>query len=419
MIKNLKKQFILITMTIVGIIIISIFVAICILTYSSQMEHTVDFLEQEASSPFNQLDNGLPNANKPQPMPPDKDFSFLPKIYTIKIFVDNYSNILGSDLKNESIDATQIEEAAKIALSKEKESGKIKSKGLIYLKKATQGGTIIVFTPSDSVDNALYDTVLICVILCMFSLLIFFILIERLSSYVIKPVKKSWELQKQFVADASHDLKTPITVILANSDILLSHKNDSIESQEKWIKSTEEEALKMKSLVGQMLDLAKAEAPSVNLPLEKESLSALTEAEILQLEPFAFEKQITFDTSIKENVIVNTNKDAYLRILQSLIDNAIKFSNQGSTIKVSLQDDKQRAVLLVNNQCYISEEKIKHIFERFYRADKSRAEGGNGLGLAIAKSLAIALGGDLGVKSSVEDGTTFALILKKKQKAVC
>ena len=419
MIKTLKKQFILITMTIVGVIIISIFMTICILTYNSQMKQAVDFLEQEANMPFGQFGTNMPNGAKPQPTPPKEDFSFLPKIYAIKVFTSYDGTILNTDTNDDEIDISHIEEAVEISLNEDNDSGKIKSKGLIFLKKPTQGGTIIVFTPSDSVDNALYDMLLICSILCIFSLFVFFILIERLSSYIIKPVKKSWELQRQFVADASHDLKTPITVILANNDILLSHKESTVESQEKWIKSTGEEAIKIKSLVTQMLELAKAEAPNINLEFERVNLSNATEAEILQLESFAFEKQIVFDTSIKENIIVSTNKDAYLRILQSLIDNAIKYSNQGSTIKVSLQEDKQRAVLLVNNQCYISEEKIKHIFERFYRVDKSRAEGGNGLGLSIAKSLAISLGGDLGVKSSVEDGTTFALILKKKQKTVC
>lgn len=414
MIKRLKSQFVLITMIIVGIIIVSLFTAICVLTYNSQMHQAVDFLEQEVSSPLGMHNNGMPNENMPQPTPPSNDFSQLPKIYAFKVFVDNSGNVYNLNMSNDDIDDTHIDDAVEAALSEDRTSGRIKSKSLIYFKKLTQGGTIIAFTPSDSVDNALYDTVLICLILCVLSLLIFFLLIERLSAYVIKPVKKAWELQRQFVADASHDLKTPITVILANNDILLSHKESTVESQEQWIKSTEGEALKMKGLVTQMLELAKAEAPSMNLALEKTNLSTETEAEILQLEPIAFEKQITIDASIKENVVIKTNKDSYLRILQSLLDNAIKYSPDKSTVRVSLQEDKQRVILLVNNAHYISDEELTHIFERFYRADKSRSEGGYGLGLSIAKSLAQGLGGDLGVKSSLDNGTTFALILKRK-----
>lgn len=414
MIKRLKRQFVLITMIIVGIIIVSLFTAICVLTYNSQMRQAVDFLEQEVSSPLGLHNNGMPNENMPQPTPPSNDFSQLPKIYAFKVYVDNSGNVYSLNKSNDDIDDTHIDDAVEAALSEDRASGRIKSKSLIYFKKLTQGGTIIAFTPSDSVDNALYDTMLICLILCVLSLLIFFLLIERLSAYVIKPVKKAWELQRQFVADASHDLKTPITVILANNDILLSHKESTVESQEQWIKSTEGEALKMKGLVTQMLELAKAETPSMNLALEKTNLSTETEAEILQLEPIAFEKQITIDASIKENVVIKTNKDSYLRILQSLLDNAIKYSPNKSTVKVSLQEDKQRVILLVNNAQYINGEDLTHIFERFYRADKSRSEGGYGLGLSIAKSLAQGLGGDLGVKSSLDDGTTFALILKKK-----
>ena len=218
----------------------------------------------------------------------------------------------------------------------------------------------------------------------------------------------------QFIADASHDLKTPLTVILANNDILLSHQGDTVQNQEKWIKSTKEEALKMKGLVEQLLDLAKSEDINKGLALSQENISELTEGEILQFEPIAFEKEITVNSCIKESVLISTHGESYVRIVQTLLDNAIRYTEQGKQIDVLLLEDKQRAYLKVKNPSFIEESDLDHIFERFYRIDPSRSEGGHGLGLAIAKNLASSINGDIEVESSKDTGTTFTLIIKKK-----
>ena len=227
------------------------------------------------------------------------------------------------------------------------------------------------------------------------------------------PVKTAWENQKQFVSDISNDLEAPLKAILANNDILNSHSKESVESQQKWIDSTGEEALKMKALVTQMLDLAKSEN-AICLPLCRLNLSELTEREILHLEPIAFEKQIAICSSISQNVVINTNEEAYLRIVQTLLDNAIKYSKNGKKIRVSLASDNRRVYLYVNNSAYIEEKNLAHIFERFWREDSSRRDDSHGLGLAIAKNLAESLNGDLSVKSNAVEGTTFMLTLKKK-----
>ncbi len=416
MVKNLKKRFTVVTMIIVGVVVISIFSAICALTYQSQLKQTIEFLEQEINSPFgNTHKEEKPplNAN-PQPITPKDEFFELPNIYTFKVFTDNEGRITISEIEDDSISQDLVANAVETVLGKDKNSGRVTGASLVYAKKQTQGGTIIIFTSSKPIDTALRNTILISLCLCIASLILFTILVERLVSYAIKPVEKAWISQKQFIADASHDLKTPLTVILANNDILLSHKGSTVESQEKWIESTNEEALKMKSLVTQMLDLARSEDISTGLALEKANLSTLTQCEILQLEPVAFEKQIHMDAKIEKNICTSTNPEAYIRIVRALLDNAIKYSLASSEIKIDLRQERQGIVLLVNNPAYINETEIAHIFERFYRADKARSGDGYGLGLSIAKNLANAIKGDLQVTSTQRDGTTFALIIKKK-----
>lgn len=416
MVKNLKKRFTVVTMIIVGAVVISIFSAICALTYKSQLTQTIEFLEQEINSPFGNNHKGEkpPINESPQPNVSKDEFFELPNIYTFKVFADNEGKITISEIEDDSISEDLVANAVDTVLSKDKDSGRVTGASLIYAKKQTQGGTIIIFTSSKPVDTATRNTIFFSLCLCIASLILFTILVERLVSIATKPVEKAWISQKQFIADASHDLKTPLTVILANNDILLSHKDSTVESQEKWIDSTKEEALKMKSLVTQMLDLARSEDISTGLALEKANLSTLTQCEILQLEPVAFEKQIRIDTKIEKNICISTNPEAYVRIVRALLDNAIKYSSPGSEIKIDLLQERQSTVLLVNNQSYISETELVHIFERFYRADKARSGEGYGLGLSIAKNLANAIKGDLQVTSTQRDGTTFALILKRK-----
>ena len=157
-------------------------------------------------------------------------------------------------------------------------------------------------------------------------------------------------MQKQFVADSSHDLKTPITVILANSDIIKAHPEATVDSQKKWIDSTFEEASRMKGLVQKMLDLAKSEDIYDSLSLKSTNVSELTEMAVLNFEPIAFEKGIEIDSRIFPNTCVTTDGDTYLRILHTLLDNAIKYGPKDSKITVRLTKQRQRIRLSVNNK---------------------------------------------------------------------
>ncbi|MCF0260393.1 MAG: HAMP domain-containing histidine kinase, partial [Erysipelotrichaceae bacterium] len=188
--------------------------------------------------------------------------------------------------------------------------------------------------------------------------------------------------QKQFIADASHELKTPLAVIMANAEAM-EHNPDP-----KWLHNIADESEKMNQLVVSMLDLARSEEEA--LVLEPVNLSLLAEKECLMQEAVVFEHNMILETEIEEDLWVKADKTKAAQLITILLDNAQKHAK--SAIRVSLKREGKQAVLKVmNNGVPIPVEDREHIFERFYRGDKSRARasGRYGLGLAIAKNIAL------------------------------
>jgi len=397
-------------MLIVCTIAICLFTFICIFSCNSHSARTIEHLEHSISRALNE--EGIKD-KAPPPVADGSNPLDMPNIFALCVFINGDGKPLRTNQSADIFDQALIKIIVQQALSSGDEHGRVNDGELMFLKRSSGKNTVIAFTSTKIMDDSIRATVLLSISICLATIIVFFAISERLAHYAVKPVKNAWDSQKQFVEDASHDLKTPLTVILANNDILLSHKNESIRNQQKWVDSTTEEALKMKSLVTQMLDLAKSEN-SHSLTLDTVNLSEITEGEILQIEPIAFEKKITICPSIKNDVLLSTNKEAYRRIVCTLLDNAIKYSRELEKIRISLVEDKRRAYLYVNSPTHIDENVLVHIFERFYRGDPARSDGGYGLGLAIAKNLAISLHGDLKVKSEPVVGTTFILSIKKK-----
>lgn len=412
MIKRLKRNFILINMTIVAVILLVILVTINIFNYNSQIRSTNMFLTQVIEK--NRLDGSIlpPNNNTPPPeIGKPRDEFPLPFAYATSIRVSNDGSyeILenGFDLSEEELKSI-IDQAINGY-----ESGFLYSYKLIYQKRASFNHTIIAFTSAEQIQSSLISSILISIALFTVFMLIMFFISERLASYTIKPVKNAWVKQKQFVADASHELKTPLTVILANNDILLSHTGSTILEEKRWIDSTKNEAIKMKGLVEKMLDLAKSESENNTSLLTNENISELTNKLILQFEGVAFEKGIVLDYKIEDNLVSYTCQDFYSRIINILIDNAIKYSPENERVSITLSSVGRKIRFSVTNLGEpIPENELDSVFERFYRSDKSRNTKGYGLGLSIARNLAESIDGSLQVKSSTQ-GTTFELIIKR------
>lgn len=260
------------------------------------------------------------------------------------------------------------------------------------MEKEHQGQRWIAFVDRTqeytSMKSFLFSSLLVgsCALVALFVISFF------LSAWVVRPVEKAWAQQKQFVADASHELKTPLTVILANTGILLSHPQDSIEQQKRWIQNTQEEAVNMKKLVDDMLFLAKSDA-AVSLVYSEVNFSDVVWSSVLPFESVAFEQGLSLDSDIAENINFLGDEGKLRELVRILLDNACKYCAPKGKIFVRLEreGEKERFLLSVKNTVSekMSEQELERMFERFYRADKARnrEKGGYGLGLAIAKSI--------------------------------
>ena len=237
-----------------------------------------------------------------------------------------------------------------------------------------------------------------------------------IAKVAVAPVEKSWTQQKQFIADASHELKTPITVISANTDIVLSHGDSTVAEQSKWLNNIKAESARMCELVNNMLYLAKNEDAKNMAKTELLCLSDLAAEGALPFESVCFERKKQLLINIEPDIWVKGCRSSLLQLISILLDNACKYSNENGHIEFHLFSDGDRAEMVVRNSGEpILPSDIDRIFERFYRADKARTrtEGGYGLGLSIAKTIIDSHGAKVAVSSTKENGTIFKCTFRK------
>lgn len=246
-----------------------------------------------------------------------------------------------------------------------------------------------------------------------------FVMAYLFSGWALKPVEKAWERQRRFVSDASHELKTPLAVILANTQILEGDQTLPDEAR-RWVDSTSDEAKHLQGLVEDLLTLARAdeqEASGATSPTTRPGVdvTALVSGCALEFDAVAFERGCSIECDLAEGVTATSDPDQLRRVVRTLLDNATKYADAGTAVTVRLVRDGRRARLTVNNRGeVISPDALEHLFDRFYRTDDARERqktGGFGLGLAIAKSLVEAMGGKISAASSERDGTTFTVTL--------
>ncbi|MGN0498087.1 MAG: sensor histidine kinase [Acutalibacteraceae bacterium] len=420
MIKKLRRKFVIINMLFVFIVLLCVFVAVFISSSQSLTEDinrslTVAVDERAKAlkiTPGNGV-NSLSNKN----MNRDRG----PKIISVYAFCmtdDGYPiKIIQS---NNLIDEEELSSIAKLLTDAEHDKvEELEGYNLYYYKHRTPNGYIAVsLADTGYYYSSMYSMLLYSLTIGTVSLIAFFFISLFLSKWALKPVEKAWLQQKQFIADASHELKTPLTVILANTKILSGNKSAIIEEQMKWIDSTQEEAQNMKRLVESMLFLARSDAQSEQIKVLNElvAMSELTETAALQFEPVAYERSVELETKIDENVMIHGDSSQLKQLLQILLDNACKYTPVNGRIVITLT---KAQLSVFNSGTPIPKESLPHLFERFYRSDEARSDPSSfGLGLAIAKTVAANHGGTLIVESSEEiGGTRFVFnFTKEKQR---
>ena len=235
-----------------------------------------------------------------------------------------------------------------------------------------------------------------------------------LSRWATRPVERTWRQQRQFLSDASHELKTPLTVILSNAELLESAQLP--ERPARWTDNIRSEAGRMKSLVEEMLTLARADTAVRSAVMAETSLSDLATDCVLAFEPVAFEAGKPLESDVAPDVTVLGDGDKLRQLVGVLLDNAIKYGRDGGAITLTLRRTDRQARLTVSNPGDpIPPDQLRRLFERFYRADASRGEqSGFGLGLPIAASIASEHRGTLKAESDAASTRfLFTMPLKK------
>jgi Signal transduction histidine kinase len=429
MLKKLQHRIILINMLLVGVIIISVVAAICVNTYREAANNITSALSasykyyqsDDDSTPYFGGGNGIGNGTGNGHSQWDKD---LGRVFTVTVVCSSAGTIKSTVTKFGTMDSTNLQTATALAFSSDLNSGRIKSLNLAYTRHTDGDKTVIVFADTYTTLSAAKAQISSSAFMGGAALVILLLISILLSKVVCRPVEKAWTQQQQFVADASHELKTPLTVILANNDILLSkgHVDKTVTDQKQWVESTQMEAVHMKKLVDNLLFLARsdaAEAASQKIIFSEVVLSDVVMDSYLQFEPVAFEKGVMIDADIEPAVKVNGDPTQLKQLAHILIDNAIKYAGESGHIDIAVHKNGSAVNFSVTNTGpAIPKEDIKHIFERFYRADKARTQGsGYGLGLAIARSIVENHQGIISCVSNEADGTTFTASMPEASSA--
>lgn len=254
-----------------------------------------------------------------------------------------------------------------------------------FCKSQKTNGTVFVFTDKSAEINMLNRLIKTTILIGSISFVLLSVLVVFLSRKSIEPVQKAFEKQKQFISDASHELKTPLTIISANADVLAGEIGDN-----KWLNYIQSQAYRMSLLVNDLLNLTRLENNSADMTFSEFNLSQAVLNTALPFECQAFEAHKKFDVDVEENIMITASERHCKQLFAIFIDNAIKHSDENGEIKVSLKKSGDKKIFSVyNTGSGIRDDEKEKIFERFYRSDdsRSRSTGGYGLGLAIAKSI--------------------------------
>ena len=337
------------------------------------------------------------------------DIKYMDKvIYTI--LLDSNNSIRDViNLSNNNIDDSSIKILGQSILDK----NNLKSEyvGNLYFNRYSytyKSGKYLIILDNKSIQSSLYNSLLISLGLLVILEVIVYLVSMVLTNWIIKPVISSFLKQKEFIADASHELKTPLSVIIASSEALEDNPKEV-----KWLNNIKNEANRMSILIKNLLELASSEKKETYV-LKEDNLSKVVELAVLTFEAKAYEDDVKLESYIEENIKFDFDSYSINELVEILLDNALKHADKKSTITVELKRDGGNILLRVKDTGDVipvgEEEKI---FERFYRLDKSRSRKDNryGLGLAIAKNIVSNHKGKIRAKSIGND-TVFEVLFK-------
>lgn len=408
MFRKLRRKFIVINMVFVSVVLLIVFAALGFSTYQGLREQSRSALRAEISRGSEPMPPKFEIGSKD---PARKPFASVP-VFSVTLSEDGaIIKITGEYVK---VSDEVVSAAVEGALRDCGQNGTVSSLGLRFMRGTNNDGIVIAFADMTSERQAMANFLVVSLLIGTGALGAFLLASLFLSNWSLRPIKRAWDQQQQFVADASHELKTPLTVILANSDILLSHREDTVERQAKWIEYIKAEADRMKKLVEELLFLAKSDQAVPQAQEARLNFSDAVWSGLLPFESIAFEKGISLVGEITPELYVKGKETELKQLVAILLDNAYKYVGKEGCVTLVAERQGEKVRLTVNNTGEpIDPKHITRLFERFYRADESRfrERGGYGLGLAIAKRITENHRGRISVESSKELGTTFTVLL--------
>lgn len=406
MIWRLRMQFVALSMTLVTLLMVGVFCFFHNAAQSSLEATSQEVLERVMDTPISASSSDLTNGDVQMPY------------FTVSLFSnhDGYAAYITggtySDLENSQL----LSDIIAICLSQEESQGVVGEYNLRYLRENTGMIERIAFVDTSFEQATLNAMISAYIGIGMAAMLGLLLVAFWLSGWVVRPVKRAWEQQRQFLSDASHELKTPLAVILSNAQLL-----DTLALEQpgtRWIDNIHFESQKMKVLVEQMLTLARTDQMTTKEPLSPVSLWEVVTDCVLSFEPVAFEAGKPLVETICQEGTVLGDGQKLAQLVSILLDNAVKYGAPGAPIEVNLSKTDKIMRLLVSNQGdVIPPEQLKRLFERFYRTDTSRGEQeGFGLGLAIAHTIVKAHKATIKVESDVHSTRVIVLFPLKKGK---
>lgn len=272
----------------------------------------------------------------------------------------------------------------------------------------------IVFLDITQSNKTLFELFITLLIVGLAMLFVIFFISLYFANRAIRPISETWERQKQFIADASHELKTPLSIITANYDALLANQEETIKSQLKWFDYMKIGTDRMTKLINELLTLAKIGETNKGIQKSTFNISETTRDTVSAMEAAAVKKGIKLSLAIEPDIMIKGSPESIKQVVEILFDNAVKYVNNNGEIDISLIRSKRHVSFSITNSGEgIAYQDLPKVFDRFYRTDPSRASENNGygLGLSIAKSIIESAGGRISVSSVEKEYTTFSFTI--------
>ena len=337
MIKRLRKKFILTNMLLVALVLIIVFGVLVGYNYQRLVRQSEEAMRtalkwsDDAPPPVFQF--GASHEEEMEEQGEERRFTMVPVFVVLLDEDGGPAQVTGGN----NVEVSDQVVAQAVAAATE-ESGAISGLNLRYLQDTDrEGNSRIAFADMGWETDSLWPLIRSSLLVGALALGGFFVISLMLSGLALKPAEEAWEQQRRFVADASHELKTPLTVILTNTGILLAHSGDTIAQQQKWVEYIRDEAQRMRALVEDLLFLAKSDAGKETAPVTAPvDVSELTWSALLPFEPVAFEQGVEMESDIADQLTVQGNADQLRRLVAILLDNAVKYAGNGGRVKLVL-----------------------------------------------------------------------------------